>query len=399
MIIQIFQLLLLATLCFFVGYLAFLSVLALFSRRKAISPAVRYRRFAVIIPAHNEMLCIDKTLKSAFAMKYPRDKFDVIVVADNCTDDTARIARSFEAIVLERSNALMRGKGYALRWSFDYLKNSPYEAFIVIDADSVVSDNFLTVMNSYINEGAQVIQASDLVSIDSTSWNAEATRIGFLLYNVVRPLGRRSIGCTAGLRGNGMCFTADTFRRLPWQAFSLTEDLEYSLLLLLSGTNVVFAPEATVYATMPAQSKHAESQRARWETGRYPIVSRYGPELLRVAWKNFSFRHFDALIDLVTPPFTNMLAFSVMLLLVNIGLTVLGVEGSGAFILGWITVLMLATIHVIAGLIAAGSGMSAFHTLKHLPRYVLWKLALYAKLFRGRRDEEWIRTTREQIVG
>ena len=134
------------------------------------------------------------------------------------------------------------------------------------------------------------------------------TRLSFLLYNFVRPLGRAVLGCSAGLKGNGMCFTAELLTEFPWSSFSLNEDVEYGLELLLKGVTVQFAPEAKLFAKMPHNVENARSQRVRWEAGRFPVIWKYSLKLLTAAFSRHSFKLFDAFVELMTPSLVNMLA-------------------------------------------------------------------------------------------
>ena len=194
-----FEIVLLIIFGFFLLYLAVLSILALTARKRKVTKTSRFRKMAVIVPAHNEEVTIGRTLHSLLAVNYPRDSYDLIVIADNCTDRTADRARASGAIVYERENVALQGKGHALRWCFDLLLsgNLKYEALVVVDADSVVSNNFLEVMNFYLEKGGKAIQCSDVVELQPGSWSSEATRLGFVLYNYVRPLGRQVIRCSA----------------------------------------------------------------------------------------------------------------------------------------------------------------------------------------------------------
>ena len=385
---------------FFLGYLCILSTLALFSRNREITRKDHQRRFAVVIPAHNEELVIEKTLESIRTADYPCDKFDIVVIADNCTDQTAERARKFGAVVYERFNQSQRGKGFALRWCFDLLilQSPGYDAFIAIDADTTVSRNFLLVMDDYLGRGSGVIQSSDMVSPNPGSWSSEVTRLGFTLYNLVRPLGRKVIHCPAGLRGNGMCFSTDVLRRVPWNTYSLNEDLEYGLILLLNNIHVEFAPEATVWASMPVQARNAESQRARWEGGRYPIIRAYGLPLLGQAVKKFSFKYFDAFIDLITPPFVNIFGVAVFLTLCNCVLLWNGVNFAGSYVIVSVIILFCGLLHVLLGLVAARADAGLYRAFLYLPRYVLWKFYLYAKLLKRGGNKEWVRTVRDEAV-
>jgi 1,2-diacylglycerol 3-beta-glucosyltransferase len=382
---------------FFLSYLALLSALALTARKRCTMKVSRFRRMAVIVPAHDEELTIERTLRSLLALEYPRECFDVIVVADNCTDKTAEIARSFGVMVHERQNLSLCGKGHALQWYFDRLlaEQDAYDGFVVVDADSEVSRNFLTVMNFYLEQGALAVQASDLVKPHPKAWSSEVTRISFALYNYARPLGRRRMGCSAGLRGNGMCIAAETLHRVPWRAHSLSEDVEYGLMLILQGITVVFAPEGVVHATMPGNPDNAVTQRLRWEGGRLPLIRKYAGLLLWTALRRASFRAFDAFVDLVTPALMNLLTGVALLFLLSLLLWGIGVESTGQFAWLWMILAGVGVIHVIGGLYAAGADPLLYRALLYVPRYAIWKMILYGKFLKSEQNEEWIRTPRE----
>jgi 1,2-diacylglycerol 3-beta-glucosyltransferase len=192
-----------------------------------------------------------------------------------------------------------------------------------------------------------------------------------------------------------MCFSAGLLRRMPWNSYSLNEDLEYGLKLLLNGTPVTFAPEALVHATMPTTPKNAESQRSRWERGRLPVIRSYTWPLALAALRQRSFTPIDALIDLVTPPFVNLFggvgaATGAHLLLLAAGAPV------QSLLLAWSLILAALVAHVLIGLPAAGADPALYRAFLYIPRYALWKISLYARTLRSRSSEEWVRTTREQ---
>jgi cellulose synthase/poly-beta-1,6-N-acetylglucosamine synthase-like glycosyltransferase len=193
-----------------------------------------------------------------------------------------------------------------------------------------------------------------------------------------------------------MCFSADVLQKFPWGAYSITEDLEYGLNLLLHNTSVVFAPEAVVYARMPEQAKNAESQRARWESGRLSVIRAYAGKLFWNALKNRSFKVLDALIDLLTPAFVNMLVLATAMGVLTLLLTLVGVHDAEPFVTPWVILEGFAAAYVIIGLLAARADMGLYKTLLYFPRYALWKMMLYVKLLVYGRPERWVRTTREQ---
>jgi cellulose synthase/poly-beta-1,6-N-acetylglucosamine synthase-like glycosyltransferase len=269
---------------------------------------------------------------------------------------------------------------------------------VIIDADSVADPGFLSVMNYYLEHGSRAVQCSDLVAPLPDAWSSEITRFGFTLYNYVRPLARKLLGCTAGVRGNGMCFTSSTLRSIPWNTYSLNEDLEYGLILLLNGVNVDFAPEAKVLATMPATARNAESQRSRWERGRFPVIKLYAMKLLAKGVQSFSLRYIDAFLELMTPPFVNLFGAVSLMFVLHLAFLFTGISSSVALPALWGSFIVLGLLHVFAGLYAADADAALYKAFFHIPRYALWKIKLYLMSLRRPSTEEWIRTTRDQSV-
>lgn len=379
-----------------VGYQFFLSLVSLFAKKKIEFTSEINRKFAVIVPAHNEEKIISKTIYSLSNLIYPKKNYDVFVIADNCTDQTAQIARTLGTTVLERTNPTQKGKGYALRWAYDEVlaHENKYDAIIVVDADSLVSGNFLEVMNDYLARGSRVIQCSDLVLPEPGNWSVEATRIGFLLYNYVKPLGRKVLGLNMGLRGNGMCFSADVLNEIPWQAWSLTEDVEYGLILLLEGVSIDFAPEATVYAQMPIEASNAETQRSRWEIGRIQIIRSYTPKFLYKAMSKRSPAYFDVFVELITPPFVNMMLMVTIIFGAGIILWLLALLPT-MHLLMWGLLLSTGFCYLFIGLYVGGADKALYKSLLQLPLYIFWKLKVYVKALLIGKEKNWIRTTRD----
>jgi cellulose synthase/poly-beta-1,6-N-acetylglucosamine synthase-like glycosyltransferase len=394
--IEVVFLLLLVLFSPLVIYQLFLSIVALFARKSAELSLTEKKVFAIVVPAHNEEKIISKTIYSLSGLIYPKSKYDVFVIADNCTDNTAALARSLGTNVLERNNELETGKGYALRWAFDSILNHTknYDALIVIDADSLVSGNFLEIMNDYLSTGSQVIQSSDLVLSTPGNWSIEATRIGFLLYNYVKPLGRKVLGLSMGLRGNGMCFSAKMLTDTPWQAWSLTEDVEYGLILQLKGIHIDFAPEALVYAQMPVEAVHASSQRVRWEMGRYQVIRAYTWKFLVKAIRERSIKYVDVFLDLITPPFVNLIF--VMGIITSCGSILWMINLLPEYLLLlWIGLFSIGFLYLFIGLFVGGADKTLYKSLYKLPLYLFWKLKVYIQTIRHGRQKEWIRTERD----
>lgn len=395
-ILNILQWIMYILLGFLLVYQLILTILALFTKRVKDFKTIKKRRFSIVVPAYNEEKGISKTLYSLFGMIYPKQLYDVIVIADNCTDNTAKIARNLGAIVLERNNPDQRGKGYALRWAFDKIAQfrREYDAVVVFDSDSLASGNFLEVMNYYLETGKEVIQSSDLVIPQPGIWSSETTRIGFLLTNYVKPMGRKALGLSMGLRGNGMCFNMDHLKKHPWQAWSLTEDLEYGLRLLLKGVNIHFAPEAYVWAQMPVHAKNAESQRQRWEVGRYEIMRKYAFQFLKETFRRRSLKYLDVLIDLLTPPFVNMFLLILIMIALNTALNLFGFV-LVKFLILWSLLAIVAFLQLFLGLFVAKADKDLYKSLFYIPMYILWKIKVYMKTLLLGKNRTWVRTTRD----
>lgn len=396
-ILAVIQYIFAAIMGIFLGYQMVLSFIALRGKKIKSFKTERERKFAIVIPAHNEEKVLAKTLYSLFALVYPKNLYEIFVVADNCTDNTANIAHNLGATVLQRTNEEKKGKGFALRWAFDQILGSDdeeFDAVIVFDADSLVSGNYLEVMNYYIENGSKAIQSSDLILPKDGSWSSESTRIGFLLYNYVKPIGRKVLGFDMGLRGNGMCFVSDVLKNVPWKAWSLTEDVEYGLNLLLKGIPIDFAPEADVWAEMPSKPKNAESQRKRWEIGRYPIIKKYAPQLLKAAIRRRKPKFLDVLIDLVTPPLVNSLLIVMLMCVLNIALWLLGWV-QVHFLWIWMGIALSGILHLFVGLYAAGADKKIYKSILYIPVYVLWKVKVYFKALTIDGERQWVRTKRD----
>ena len=335
------------------------------------------------------------TVTSLLAMDYPKDRFRVVVVADNCSDRTAERAQTAGARVLERHDTQARGKGHALAFAFERLAGEGVaEAFVVVDADSVVSPNLLGAMAARIAVGAEALQARHGVRNRDATWRTRLLHFAFTLLHDVRASARERLGLSCGLRGNGMAFTADLLRRVPHAAVSVVEDLEYATTLGLAGVRVHDVADACVLSVMPVTLAASRSQRSRWEGGRLALALRAGPALLARALRERSALLLDLALELLVPPL-GTLAVSIAL---GLGLCLAGLATghAGPWALApWAVAALAVGVYVFVGWLTAGLGLRDLLDLRHVPGFVLWKLRIGA---RGRPDE-WVRTPREPPRG
>ncbi len=370
-------------------YLDLLTVAALRWRR-APAPVAPSRRFAILVPAHDEELLLPRLLESLAALAYPCDRYEVCVVADNCTDRTAALARVASGRVYERHDDQLRGKGYALRWLLEQLRadGCAYDAYVVIDADTVVSPNLLDAMAAYLERGDQVVQCYYGVRNRDAAWSATLRYAALALFNDLRPRGRDALGLSAGLRGNGMCFAAAVLDRFDWESFALAEDAEFHLRLVDAGLRVAYAPGAQVLAEMPTTLRQAHSQNVRWERGRLQMLRAWGPRLLATGLARRDATRLDAIAEQLTPPLSALTALVVAPLLVATALPARAARRLA-------TALALGEVaYVLAGLRLVGAQPRAYLTLLLAPVYIAWKLGVYVVAALGLGDERWVRTAR-----
>jgi len=390
-----------------VASLLFLLLAATLGRR-ALPPAGDSAplHLAVIVPAHDEEMVLAATLRSLQAQQYPRDAFEVVVVADNCTDRTAEIAREHGVTVLERSSASERGKGYALNHAITHLlgRPAPPDGFVIVDADTWAAPDFLACMSRRLAGGGDArgfgAWQGRYGVLGGDGWRVALMSGAFDLVNHVKPLGREGLGLSVGLKGNGMAFTRAIAAQVPWAGGSLTEDLDYGLELARRfGLRVGYAPEARVRAQMPAGGAQAASQRSRWERGRARAIKERALPLLAEGLRRRSPLLLDAAWDLLVPPLAELAAFAVFAdLLVVLGVTLHllphpALWGAAAAATG----LGLA-VYILGGLRVAEAPPAAYAALARAPFYALWKFVLLARKLRRHESQAWVRTARTPVA-
>ena len=372
----IFALLLFVAVLPFLGaalYLAFLSLLALMPERERAIQQNTLRRFVVLIPARDEEQRLPRLLESIEALAYPRELVTVLVVADNCTDGTAALARASGALVCERSDPERVGKGYAIDFGLRQIRDA-YDALILIDGDCRVSPNLLKAFNRRLDAGDEAVQAYYTMSASGGSSTQAVRGLALALVHLVRPLGKRRIGASAGLKGSGMCFSRRVIEEAGWQAFGLAEDIEQHNRLLRRGFRVGFAREAVVTGASPDSLADARGQHRRWEAGRLAAMRHDAIPLLADGLRLRSMPRFDAGVELLIPPLSIVAAALVTLFIAGVLMNSALVWGSAAVGLASLAV------YLLAGLWLQGLGWrTTFWSIAMIPGYACWKLAVYAQ--------------------
>jgi len=372
----------------------YLLILTLLSRAPPMAPrSSRRLRFDVIVPAHDEAAAIAGVVASLRKLDWPADGFRVLVVADNCTDSTAALARAAGAEVLERHDATLRGKGHALDFAFRASQAHGWAyAVVVVDADTEVSANLLEAFAARIENGATAIQAHYGVLNPLASWRTRLMAIAMASFHRVRSRARERLRLSCGIRGNGWCVTHRLLRQAPYRAFSLTEDLEYGIDLGLAGHRVHYADEAHVAAVMVSGEQAARTQRQRWEGGRLQLIRSRTLPLLRAARGPGGGVCLDLALDLLVLPLSYV-AVNVALLIVLAAVALPWEPSMEAWL--WLGLVCGASLllYVLRGWQLSRVGMRGLVDLLRAPFFVLWKVLL---MLRAHKSAEWVRTKREQ---
>ena len=376
---------------------AYLFLLTLLSARLPVpARSSRLLRFDVIVPAHNEAAVIERCLASLRKLDWPPERLRLLVVADNCDDATARLARAVGAQVLERHDATLRSKGYALRHAFGYSGESNWaDAVVVVDADTEVSGNLLEAFAARIEAGAFAVQAHYGVLNPAESWRTGLIAIAHGAFHGVRSRARERLRLSCGLRGNGWCVTQRVLHDVPYRAFSVTEDLEYGIALGLAGYRVQYAGEAHADAYMESSEKIARRQRQRWEDGRIDLIRSQAVPLLRAAVQRRSRVCLDLALDLLVLPLS-YIALNVAALIAAAALASLW----HASLRGWLWPGAVSAacllLYVLRGWQLSGRGAAGLVDLLRAPFFILWKMRL---LLRRHDRHEWVPTQRRATAG
>ena len=274
-------------------------------RRKEKKIKTPKKTFALVVAAHNESAVIGQLVENLGHLNYPKDMYDIHVVADNCDDNTAEVAAAAGAIVHERTHPTKKSKGYALDWMFDRLfkMDKEYDAVCVFDADNLVHPQFLMEMNNRLCKGDKVIQCYMDAKNPYDTWVAGTFAIAFWVICHISHLAKSNIGLSACLGGTGMCFDMEILKRHGWQATCLTEDMEFTMKCMAEGIKTSWAHDAIIYDEKPLTFKQSWNQRRRWAQGQFDVGNRFIPKMLKAGWKNKDIRMWDECIYLMQPHF------------------------------------------------------------------------------------------------
>lgn len=348
---------------------------------------------AVLIPAHNEASGIQQTLLAVLQDLASADR--LIVVADNCEDDTAIVARTTGAIVVERQDSQLRGKGYALDFGLRYLAADPPEVVVMMDADCTLQPGTINQIVDLAASSHRPVQAIYLLNPPAqVTAKSAVSSLAFLVKNQVRPLGLKRLGLPCLLTGTGMAFPWELLKQVSLASSNIVEDMQLGLDLAVASHAPILCPTARVMGTLPQQQQAAVSQRTRWEHGHLQTLLHQVPRLLMAAIQQRRLELLALAADLCVPPLS-LLVMLWVVSAVSAGTAVAaGISWGPGLLLALEGFLIFSAI--VGAWLKFGRAELPLHTLLTIPLYVLWKVPIYLA-FLIRPQNKWVRTERDPV--
>ena len=301
----------------------------------------KQHKFMAIIPAHNEQAVVGNLIESLKNQDYNKDLYDIYVIADNCTDNTARIARNAGAIVYERFDETKKTKGYALDWFLQQKikEDAQYDAICIFDADNIADKNFLKAMNKKLCQGEDVVQGYRDIKNPTDNWITSGYALFYWTNHRFYHLARYNLGLSPMLNGTGFMVNFNIIKENNgWKTVTLTEDIEFSLQRILAGRRLGWATDAIVYDEQPTGFKQSWSQRSRWTVGHMQCIKEYTGKLVEAVKQNKTMMNFDGLM----------------------------------YILGSIPMFILTMILLLSNFVLyAGNGMTQIELITNILRYLV----------------------------
>jgi len=287
--------------------------------------AVKLSKFVVLIAARNEETVIAQLIESIKAQKYPSNMLDIYVVADNCTDSTAEIARNAGATVYERDNKVLVGKGYALNYILSIIKTEKadihYDGYFVFDADNLLDSRYISEMNKVFTNGYEVVTGYRNAKNYGDNWISSSYGLWFLRESEYLNHPRFQMGISCAISGTGFLFSDELIEKNGgWNYFLLTEDLEFTADRLIKDQKIGYCHSAILYDEQPTGFIQSIQQRSRWIKGIIQVVSKYGKGLAKGIVKDGRFACYDMLMGIIPVAFLTITGFLINAALFGYGL-------------------------------------------------------------------------------
>ena len=377
-------------------YYSFLCVVYFLNRNKFVNiMGKKESKIIILIPAHNEELTITKTIKSCVSLDYPKDKYDIYVILDNCDDDTKQIVIDNKINYLERISPDKRGKGYALEWAFVELNDAGHDGVLIVDADCELSGNSLLAIDNYLASGYQALQLNDISSNPDASSLSYILSVGNFIENEYFSYPKNILKLAVQCRGTGMVFAKTLLKNFPWDANTITEDMEYSIKLSRANVRVCFIREAYVKSEFPDTNRKFMIQRTRWAEGNLSFSKSNAFELMKEGIKSRKKLIFDSglTLYLISKPLVLLLVFGSLIMSFMASCFFSDFLLYDLFIMNvFIAILLLG--YFLSAIAFYGLNEARLRKLFSVPLVLLSLLKVSLRGLKNRSDSEWQKTPR-----
>lgn len=347
---------------------------------------------AVLVPAHNEEKVIGKTLDQINQQLQPHDR--LLVVADNCSDQTAAIALSKKAEVVERCNDQKRGKGFALDFGIQHLKKNPPDVVVVMDADVEIAPETIKRISRSAYNTKRPTQARYLLKLSDKKNSKNAiSAFAFLFKNCVRPLGLTRLGDTCLLTGTGMAFTWEVISNAQLASGNIVEDMQLGIDLAIGGLTAKYIHEALITSEMAPTDKAAKTQRTRWEHGHFMTIASQTGRLFREAIKQQRLDLALLGLEISVPPLAFFTVVLVSFFMVTLLSTIFNIIPY-YIALSYGALIIFLKFIILTSWFYWGREIITGKQLFSIPLYALWKVPIYINLFNNKKIE-WKKTERK----
>lgn len=309
-------------------YIVVPNIAPLFKRKKPHKKAALHK-YAVLISARNERSVITQLIDSINNQDYPTELITIFVVADNCTDDTVQLARNAGAVVYERFNDKQVGKGYALNYlleriSEDY-EHGSFDAYFVLDADNLLSENYITEMNKTFSDGYNVLTSYRNSKNYDSNWISAGYALWFLREAKYLNQARMLLHTSCAVSGTGFMFSQKILDKMGgWNFFTLTEDIEFTVYNIVNGEKIGYCGTAVLYDEQPVKFSQSWRQRLRWAKGYLQVFRKYGFKLIGGILTKFSFSCFDMTMTIMPA-----IVLTAIAMIANIITVIFGIASGG----------------------------------------------------------------------
>lgn len=286
-----------------ISYMLYYLVIAVFAFKK---DKVKFKntiqkKFAVIIPARNEELVIGNLIKSLNSQNYPKDKYDLFVLPNNCDDNTEEVAKNNNAQIIDCTNIITKSKGDVLRYAFKTLRNENYDAYLIFDADNIVHPDFIQEMNYTLVSGYRVAQGYRDSKNPSDTWTSSSHSLHYIIQNYFMNRARNNINKSCFVNGTGFMISKEYLEENGYNSLTITEDIELNVNCGLNNEQIAFVENAITYDEQPITFDVSWKQRKRWSVGTLQCLKSYWSKIIKDIIKNKNLGSVESIMFLTAP--------------------------------------------------------------------------------------------------